>query len=269
MNYETIMFEKLNHAGVIRLNRPERMNAVSEEMYGELIDLLERIETDTGLRVIILTGSVRVRDGVEKQAFCAGADLKKHASGDRDRGQKRQYIQLAHRANLKLYTFHKPVIAALNGPARGAGAEMALNCDFIFMADDASIAFPEVGLGTFVGGGVTKILPCLLGIRKARELIYTGKVLTGKEAVEYGLADSSWPVAELFSRSMDFAEQIASRAPVSVSMAKRNLQLSPDRDMETVLKMEAESILQCMETEDWKEGIAAFNQKRKPVYRGI
>lgn len=269
MDYETLKYEKVDHTGIIRLNRPERMNAVSEEMYGELIDLLGRLEKDSELRALLLTGSVRVKDGVEKQAFCAGADLKKHGSGERDRGQRREYIYLAHRANLKLYTFHKPVIAALNGAARGAGAEMALNCDFIFMADSASIAFPEVGLGTFVGGGVTKILPELLGIRKARELIYTGRVLSGTEAVEYGLADASFPVGELFPRSMDFAGLIASRAPVSVSLAKKSLRVSPDRDIEAVLDMEARAILQCMETHDWKEGIDAFNEKRKPLYRGM
>jgi len=268
MKYNTLIYEKNNHTGIIRLNRPERMNAVSEEMYSELTGLLDSLESDNDLRVLVLTGSVRVKNGVEKQAFCAGADLKKHGSGERDSTQKKEYIYMAHRANLKLYTFHKPVIAAVNGAARGAGAEMALNCDFIYMADNATIGFPEVGLGTFVGGGVTKILPELLGIKKARELIYTGKVLTGIEAVEYGLASASYPVNELLSRSLEFADLIASLAPVSVSMAKDNLRLSHDRNIETVLEMEAQAILACMETEDWKEGINAFNEKRNPLYRG-
>ncbi|HPR37417.1 MAG TPA: enoyl-CoA hydratase/isomerase family protein [Spirochaetota bacterium] len=268
MKYETIIYEKKEHTGIIRLNRPERMNAVSEEMYSELIELLDKLETEDDLRALVLTGSVRVKDGVEKQAFCAGADLKKHASGERDRKSKREYIYLAHKANLNICTFHKPVIAAVNGAARGAGAEMALDCDFIFMADDASIAFPEIGLGTFVGGGVTKLLPERIGIKKARDLIYTGRVLKGTEAVEYGLADASFPVDELLPRTLEFAELIASRAPVSVSLAKRHLRLSVDRDIETVLEMEAEAILQCMETWDWKEGIDAFNEKRKPLYRG-
>ncbi len=268
MQYETILYEKINHTGVIRLNRPERMNAVSEDMYADIIDILGKLESDCDLRALVLTGSVRVKDGVQKQAFCAGADLKKHSSGERSHAQKREYIYMAHRANLKLYTFHKPVIASVNGAARGAGAEMALNCDFIFMADDASIGFPEVGLGTFVGGGVTKILPELLGIRKARELIYTGRVLTGREAVEYGLAAESYPINELFTQAMEFADLISSRAPVSVSLAKKNLQLSPERDIETVLEIEAQAILTCMDTEDWREGIDAFNEKRKPLYRG-
>ncbi len=269
MKYENILFEKIDNTGIIRLNRPDRMNAVSEEMYSELIDLLDVLETDGDVRVLILTGSVRIKDGVSKQAFCAGADLKKHSTGERTSEQRRDYIYLAHKANLKLYTFHKPVIAAVNGPARGAGAEMAVNCDFILMADNASIAFPEVGLGTFVGGGVTKILPELLGIKKARELIYTGRVLNGPEAVQYGLAVESYPEDELLSRSMEFAGLIAAQAPFSVSLAKKNLQLSPDRGIESVLEFEAEAILQCMGTEDWKEGINAFREKRKPLYRGV
>ncbi|PKL18538.1 MAG: crotonase [Spirochaetae bacterium HGW-Spirochaetae-5] len=255
MRYENIKFEKINNTGLIRLNRPERMNAVSEE--------------NNDIRVLVLTGSVRMKDGVEKQAFCAGADLKKHSAGERTASQRRDYIYLAHKANLKLYTFHKPVIAAVNGPARGAGAEMAVNCDFIMMADKATIGFPEVGLGTFVGGGVTKILPELLGIIKAKELIYTGRVLNGVQAVEYGLAYACCPGDDLLNRAMEFAGSIASLAPVSVSLAKKNLQLSPDRDIETVLNDEAEAILSCMDTGDWKEGIAAFNEKRKPLYRGI
>jgi enoyl-CoA hydratase len=269
MNYKTIIFEKINNIGLIKLNRPERMNAVSEEMYSELIDLLDRLEHDQDLRVLVLTGSVRIKDGEQKQAFCAGADLKKHSAGERSHAQKREYIYLAHKANLKLYTFHKPVIAAINGPARGAGAEMAVNCDFIIMAEDASIGFPEVGLGTFVGGGVTKILPELLGIKKARELVYTGRVLSGVQAVDFGLASACYPVDELLYQTMEFADFIASRAPVSVSLAKKNLMLSPDRDIETVLEMEAQAILTCMDTEDWKEGIEAFKEKRKPEYRGI
>lgn len=268
MDYKRVLYEKREFTGIIRLNRPERMNAVSEEMYSEIIYVLEKLETDNSLRALVLTGSERVKDGVRKQAFCAGADLKKHSSGERDKSQKREYIYMAHRANLLLYSFPKPVIAAVNGAARGAGAEMALDCDFIFMADDATIGFPEIGLGTFVGGGVTKLLPERVGIMKARELIYTGRVLSGLEAVEYGLADVSCPADDLLPRVLEFGELISSRAPVSVSLAKKHLQLSQFENIETVLEMEAEAILQCMETEDWKEGIAAFNEKRKPLYRG-
>ncbi len=268
MNYETIIFEKINYTGVIRLNRPDRMNAVTEKMYEELIDLLEKLKLDKELRVLVLTGSVRIKDGIEKQAFCAGADLKQHSSGERSHAQKREYIYLAHRVNLKLYSFPKPVIAAINGPARGAGAEMAINCDFIIMADEASIGFPEVGLGTFVGGGVTKLLPELLGIKKARELLYTGRVISGVHAVDYGLASACYPVNELLYQTMEFADFLSSRAPVSVSLTKKNLMLSPNRDIETVLEMEAQSILACMDTEDWQEGIDAFTEKRRPEYKG-
>lgn len=268
MSYETIKFERSGLTGIIRLNRPDRMNAVSEEMYSELIDILDTLSRENEVRVLILTGSERVKDGTVKQAFCAGADLKKHSAGERTHYQKRNYINLAHRATLMLNRFPVPVIAAVNGPARGAGAEMAVNCDFIFMADDASIAFPEISLGTFVGGGVTKILPGLVGIKKARELIYTGRVIYGSEAVESGLAYASCPVGHLMNECMKFALSLESLAPVSLSLAKKHLRLSADRDLESVLEAETDAILTCMDTEDWKEGIDAFNGKRKPQYRG-
>ena len=163
MTYETLQIEKNEWCAIIRLNRPEVMNAVSEGMYRDLLSALAEFDEDDSVRSVVLTGSVRIKDGKEKQAFCAGADLKKHSSGERDRDAKRAYIELAHRATEELYCFPKPVICAINGPARGAGTEMALNCDFIIMARGATMAFPETGLGTFVGGGVTWHLPRLLG----------------------------------------------------------------------------------------------------------
>ena len=152
MGYTTIEFDLEDGIGIIRLNRPHRMNAVIEEMYTEIQQVLKAAETDPAVRAVILTGSVREKNGVAKQAFCAGADLKKHAAGDRTEAQKRKYIMLGQHATRALYEFSKPTIAAVNGPARGAGVEMALNCDFVFMAHDATVALTETSLGTFIGG---------------------------------------------------------------------------------------------------------------------
>lgn len=268
MTYETIEFFKKDRIGIIRLNRPERMNAVIEEMYLELQDVLRVSRTDEEMRVVILTGSVLRKEGVEKQAFCAGADLKKHSSGDRDRSQKRAYILLAHETTRKLYEFPKPVIAVVNGPARGAGSEMAVNCDFIFMAEEATIAFPETGLGTFVGGGVTAHLPRIVGLSRAKELIYTGRILDGKTAVRLGLALRCFPLEKLMEETMAFAEELAEKAPISIRLAKKRLQQSPTPAIKRVLDLEAEDIVSCMDTEDWQEGIRSFSEKRKPRYKG-
>lgn len=268
MAYETIQYAHEGSFGVIRLNRPERMNAVIEQMYLEIQDALDQAVKDSDIHVLILTGSVLKRGDTEKQIFCAGADLKKHASGDRSPAQKRAYILLAHETTRQLYEFPKPIIAAVNGPARGAGSEMAMSCDFIMMAEEATLAFPETGLGTFVGGGVTFHLPRILGLTKAKELIYTGRVIDGKTALALGLALKCCPVEILMDEVRKFAQTMAEKAPLSMRFAKRRLQQSPALDLETVLHLEAEAILACMDTEDWHEGIRAFNEKRKPQYRG-
>lgn len=268
MHYSTIRHDITGGILILRLNRPERMNAVNEEMYAEIIDLLQKFREDAAVRVIVLTGSVRIKDGVEKQAFCAGADLKKHSTGERTHAQKRKYIEQAHEAARLLHRYPRPVIAAVNGPARGAGAELALACDFMIMSDTASIAFPETGLGTFVGGGVTLHLPRTVGLMKAKELIYTGRVLDAAAAVELGIALRAYPMAEFMDQVMEFAAAIAGKAPIAMAMAKKHLQGSALLDLETVLQLEADAILACMDTDDWHEGVASFAQKRNPVYRG-
>ena len=175
---------------------------------------------------------------------------------------------MAHDATRRIYQFPKPVIAAVNGPARGAGAEMALNCDFMLMADQATIGFPETGLGTFVGGGVTMHLPRMIGLPLAKELVYTGRILEGSEAVRIGLALGSYPVEELLPEAVSLAQRLARQAPISMAMAKDLLQKSADRDLDTALLLEAEAILACMNTEDWQEGILSFSEKRAPAYKG-
>ena len=268
MSYETIELVTEEPVGIVRLNRPERMNAVIEEMYLEIRDALARTRDDAGIRCLILTGSVLRRDGVDKPAFSAGADLKRHASGDRGPDERRAYIQLAHETTREIYEFPKPVIAAVNGPARGAGTEIALACDFILMANDATLALPEAGLGTCVGGGVSHTLPGLVGQARAKELVYTGKILDGAAAVETGLALASYPAPLLLDHARRLAREIAERAPLSIRLAKKLLRRSPGSDIVSALKAEAEAILECMDSEDWQEGIRAFAERRKPRFRG-
>ena len=268
MAFETVLFDRDDSVGIIRLNRPERMNAVIEQMYLDLQAVLDEVRNDTSVRAVILTGSVLKRADGDKQAFCAGADLKKHSSRDRTPWQKREYIFLAHETTRQIYEFPKPVIVAVNGPARGAGTEMALNGDFLLMADTATIGLPEIGLATFVGGGVTSHLPKVVGMMKAKELIYTGKILNGSEAVELGLALRSVPLEQLMPEALGLAQELTEKAPISIGFAKKLIQQAPHRDLETVLLAESEAILACMNTEDWHEGIASFAEKRKPRFRG-
>ncbi len=268
MSYATIEFVIDRPLATIRLNRPERMNAVIEEMYSEIQDALRRSTEDSEIRCLILTGSVLRREGEEKQAFCAGADLKRHAAGDRGEAERRRYIELAHDTTRMMMQFPKPIIAAVNGPARGAGAELALACDFVLMAEEATLGLPEIGLGTFVGGGITHMLPRLVGLQQAKLLVYTGKVLDGKKAAELGLALECCPLSELHERASILAVELAEKAPISMALAKKYLHISPRKKIEKVLRMEAEAILECMESEDWREGVRAFGEKRKPKFNG-
>ena len=266
MAYETVIYERQDGVGILRLNRPDRMNAVIEQLYLDIQAVLAEAEKDDQVRTLILTGSARPKDN--KQAFCAGADLKEHKKGERTAWQKREYILLAHETTRLLYVFPKPVIVAVNGPARGAGTELALNGDFLLMADSASIAFPETGLGTFVGGGVTAHLGKLIGRQKAKELVFTGRVLDGPAAVEMGLALKSVPIEELMPAALEMAAIMAKKAPISMKFAKTILSQSESLDLQTALMIEAEAILACMTTEDWREGIVAFAEKRTPKYYG-
>lgn len=268
MTYECIECLSDGAVAVIKLNRPERMNAVIEEMYIEIQDVLERTRADTGIRCLILTGSVLETKGMKKQAFCAGADLKKHSTGERSEAERENYIRLAHETIRKIVEHPKPIIAAVNGPARGAGTELALACDLILMADEATLALPETGLGTFVGGGVTQILPRLIGMARAKELVYTGRIINGRTAVELGLVLRCHPVARLFEEARALAWVLADKAPLSMALAKKYLRLSSRLEFGEVLELETKAILSCMKSEDWHEGLAAFSEKRKPRFTG-
>ena len=268
MAYETLLVERDDHVMIVRLDRPERMNAVIEQMYLDLQVVLAEAREDPEVRAVVLTGSVRRSPKGDKQAFCAGADLKEHGAGRRTPEQKRAYIELAHETTRQLYELPLPVIAAVNGPARGAGAEMALNCDLVLMAHTASIAFPETGLGTFVGGGVTRHLTQLVGLAKAKYLVYTGAVLDGASAAVIGLALSSHPLEDLMPRALHLARTMAGKAPISMAMAKDLLHRAASTDAATALDAETEAILDCMKTRDWQEGIDSFAEKREPRFEG-
>lgn len=269
MEYATLLYRAVGHTAVITLNRPERMNAVIEDMYREIETLLSIIKKDPDIRCLILTGTVREKDGQSRQIFCAGADLKEHAAGHRRPEDKASYLRLAHDTCKQLFEFPRPTLAVLNGAARGAGAEMALNCDFIVMADDATLAFPETSLGTCIGGGASGHLVRLLGLARAKDLVYTGRVVNGIMAAELGLAHSHFPIDILMDKALAFAGELSAKAPLSMAHVKRLLHQAGNQDINDVLESETLAILDCMKTEDWHEGIRAFAEQRAPIYKGI
>lgn len=258
--YETVLYRKIGQYVEIRFNRPHRLNAVVEQLYIETIDALRQAEADPEIRAVVLTG--------EGRAFCVGADLKEHGSGHRTAFQRRQYLQLGNDVCQVLFDLKKPVVAAVNGYALGAGAEMAVACDFILMGENAQIGFPEVSIGTNVGGGVTQTLPRLVGLAKARELLFMGERINGAEAARIGLATRAVPDEALTQAAADFAASLASKAPVSMALAKALLNHGESRDMATQLGLELDGVFSCTVTEDWQEGVDAFAEKRAPRFKG-
>lgn len=260
MDYETIIYGKDDGIAEVRLNRPHRLNAVIEQLYEELLQALDDAENDPTVRVVVLTG--------EGRAFCVGADLKAHSSGQRSEQDRRQYLQLGHDACKRLRKIKKPVIAAVNGYAIGGGLELAVSADFMLIKEGAQVGFPEVAIGTYVGGGVTHLLPQLIGLSKAREMIFMGERIDGREAVAIGLATRAFPDAEFDRGVRDFATELTRKAPIPMSLAKQHLNEQSERGYEASLDVELDAILACMKTRDWREGIDAFIEKRPAAFIG-
>ena len=256
-----ILYDRRERIAWIRLNRPHRLNAVSEPLYEALEAAVADAEQDDGVRAIVVGG--------EGRAFCVGADLKAHRERERTAAERRAYAWAGQRACARLQDCPKPVVAAVNGYALGAGAEMALSCDFVVMAEEAEMGFPEVGLGTFLGGGLTYLLPKLVGLGKARELIMLGGRFTGRQAATLGLVMKAVPLAQLQVEAEALATALAGQAPLSLRFAKEQLNCHPRLDPKTAMTAEVDALVACMSTEDWKEGVRAFAEKRPPAFRGI
>ncbi len=255
-----VVVERENGLATICLNRPERLNAVSFPLYRQLSEALATLETDPGLRALILTGAGR--------AFCVGADLKAHGEGTLDPEKRREYVEAAQRASLAIQDFSRPTVAAVNGHAIGAGLEIALSCDFVVVAAAAKLRFPEVSLGTFVGGGATYTLSRRVGLPRARELILLCPMFSGEEAVEMGLAYRCVAAQDVADEARDLAARLARMAPISMKHAKRLLYRGWYTDPTSAMALEAEALIECMGTRDWIEGIRAFEEKREPRFRG-
>ncbi len=255
-----LRIEREDELLVLTLNRPKRLNAVSPPLYETLVEALQGVDERSDVRAVVLTGRGR--------AFSVGADLKAHASDPLTQEQRRAYVRLAQEANRLLQTLPRPVVAAVNGHAIGGGLEMALSSDFIVVAEEARLRFPEVSLGTFLGGGVTRTLPARVGMARARELLYLGEFFTGARAAELGVADRAVPAGRVLDEARELARRLARQAPRSLAAARRLLALGPGLALEELLRLEADALLSIMGTRDWQEGLDAFHEGREPDYTG-
>ena len=258
-SYQTIEFEYREGIGYLRLNRPEVRNAISETMIAELLDIVQTIEKDNGLRVLIISGNGK--------AFMAGADiaeLRQMTPMDILRWNE-GIVRVAGR----LENLRQPVIAALNGAAMGGGLELAIACTFRIMAQSAKVGLPEVKLGIIPGAGGTQRLPRLIGISKSAEIILTGDIIDAEKALALGMVNEVAPDNEVIQAAEQLARRIMANAPIAVDMAKNALDVGRDLPLEQAVQYAQKNCVVCFSTADMQEGMSAFLEKRKPDFKGI
>lgn len=247
----------------ITLNRPERLNTISREMLDELTQALVRANADDAARVVILTGTGR--------AFCAGLDLNEASSGEgigSGKGRHPPTIDLRNTPPTVLFEMDKPVICALNGSAAGYGMDLALGCDIRIMAEEAKLAAAFVKRGIVPESGGTWFLPRMIGWAKAAEIIFTGKTLTAAECLAEGLANHVVPASEVAAKAHEVARAIANNAPMAVKAAKRMMRMGLDEPFPTHVQHVYLQLLPLFASDDFKEGIASFLEKRPAAFTG-
>ncbi|MCB0284328.1 MAG: enoyl-CoA hydratase/isomerase family protein [Calditrichaeota bacterium] len=259
MNLKNILFDIDGGIATIKINRPDKMNALNLQTIDELDLINKEIKKNDSIKAVLITGS-------GEKSFVAGADIKElnllSAKKAFEISQKGQHV-FADFENSS-----KPVLAAVNGYALGGGCELALACHFRFAADSASFGQPEVNLGLIPGYGGTQRLSRLIGKSAALELILTGEIISAARAFEIGLINRVFNQDELIIKSRDFLEKIISKGPQAVKFSIEAVSLGVNTKIENGLKIESEFFSKCFETEDMKEGTEAFLERRKPVFKG-
>jgi enoyl-CoA hydratase/carnithine racemase len=256
--FETLAVETAApHVLLLRLNRPAASNALNTQMGRDLLAFFQHVPE--GTRAIVLTGA-------GERAFCAGGDLKER-NGMTDAQWQAQH-EVFERAYWALMDCPLPIIAAVNGAAFGGGCEMALACDFAYAAETARFALTEVTLGIMPGAGGTQNLPRAAGSRRAKEIIFTGLPFSAAEALEWGVVNRVLPAAELLPAALATAARIAANAPLAIRQAKTSIRFGAETDLHSALRLEVEAYNRLVPTEDRREGVAAFNEKRAPRFQG-
>jgi enoyl-CoA hydratase/carnithine racemase len=259
MNDEALLVEKQDGVVVLTLNRPEVMNSFNFTMLYALKEQIDAIRFDQDIRVIIITGS-------GQKAFCAGADLKERA--DLNELQVKEFIFTIRDLFTSIEYLNKPVIAAINGVALGGGVELCLACDIRIAAMNASMGLTETRLAIIPGGGGTQRLPRLIGRGKAKELIFTGRRVDAREALQIGLVNQICENENLHDECRKMAAMICETGPIAIEQAKYAINYGLETDLHTGLGIESNAYWVTIPTEDRHEGLAAFREKRKPVYKG-
>ncbi len=256
--YETITVEKHGAVAVLTINRPDKLNALNSSVHAEGVAALDELRKDDSVRVLVITGS-------GPKSFIAGADISEF-EGMTPVTQRNQI----HEKTLfnTIDAFPKPVLAMINGFCLGGGNELALACDIRICSENARFSQPEINLGIMPGGGGTQRLTRLIGEGRAMEMILSGDMIDAATANKFGLVNHVFPAEELVEKTMEFAGKIAEKAPIALQLSKEAVKFASRSNLDEGLRREVDLFAICFSTEDKQEGVSAFLEKRKPVFKG-
>jgi enoyl-CoA hydratase len=258
-NFATITVEKReDKVAVLTINRPDKLNALSTIVHAEGVAALDELRSDADVRVLVITGS-------GQRSFIAGADISEF-QGQTPVTQRNLFFERTFFNSID--SFPKPVIAMINGFCLGGGNELALACDIRVASENAKFSQPEINLGIMPGGGGTQRLSRLIGEGRAMEMILTGDMIDAATAHRFGLVNHVFPLEELESGTMDLARKIAEKAPIALQLSKEAVKFASRSNLDEGLRREVDLFAICFSTEDKKEGVSAFLEKRKPVFKG-
>jgi len=256
MPYEFILTETRGRVGLITLNRPQALNALNHQLVSEVMEALEAFDQDEAIGAMVIAGNER--------AFAAGADIKELADQNAEQIKESNHVAVFSR----IMDIRKPIIAAVSGYALGGGCELAMSCDMIIASESAKFGQPEITIGVIPGAGGTQRLVRAVGKALAMEMILNNRTLSAQEACQFGLVNRVVPVDQFLNEALKLAEEIAARAPVAVRVAKKLIQQAYELPLKEGLGEEKREFYDLFTTEDQKEGMKAFVEKRKPNWRG-
>jgi enoyl-CoA hydratase len=257
LEHKNLLLTKEDGIGIVTINRPKYLNALSIEVFRELDAMFAEIENDTEIRVVILTGI--------NKAFVAGVDI--FEMMDMNSVEIGRFIKIARQTGERIYNLSKPVIAAINGFAFGGGNELVLNCDLRIASEDARFGQQEINLGIVPGGGAMQKLPRLVGMAKAKEIVFTGEVIDAQTALEIGMINKIVPSQKLMEESKALARKLLSKSSIALTYAKKSMNSGVDMSLSSAMDMDECYFARCFATEDQKEGMKAFTEKRKAQFK--
>jgi len=259
MDYENILYSKEDRIAIIRLNRPDRLNALNKKLMGELEDAIDKIAADDEIRAVMITG--------DERSFAAGADIKEIKEIE-DAAKAFDFAKGVGRVYNKIENLEKPTVAVICGYALGGGCELILACDLRIASPDAKFGLPEINLGLLPGGGGTQRLLRLIGVTKAKELLYLGEQIGAEEALKIGLINRIYPKESIFEEGKKLTKKLANQAPVALRLIKSLVNTGINLDLKGALENELKAFSILFSTEDKVEGINAFLEKRKAEFKG-